>query len=106
MSKSEHPDSWALRSGQRMPAEPKAQPPGPVNTHPGPDLDVPELWPDTSRGSERPGGRRGSQRQHYRQSIADGPAGVDAGPALMTMRKAHDKRSQVPDPWRRMANSG
>jgi hypothetical protein len=38
--KSEHPDSWGLRSGQRISAEPKAQPPGPVNTHPGPDFDV------------------------------------------------------------------
>ena len=40
--KDEHPDSWGLRSGQRLPAEPKAQPPGPVNTHPGPDFDVPD----------------------------------------------------------------
>jgi hypothetical protein len=42
MSKCEHPDSWGLRSGQRMPAEPEAQPLGPVNTHPGPDFGVPE----------------------------------------------------------------
>ena len=40
--KSEHPDSWGLKSGQRMPAEPKVQPFGAVNTHPGPDLDAPE----------------------------------------------------------------
>jgi hypothetical protein len=40
--KSEHPNSWGLRSGQRMCAEPEAPPPDPVNTHPGPDFDVPE----------------------------------------------------------------
>ena len=33
--KSVHPDSWGLKSGQRMPAEPKVQPFGAVNTHPG-----------------------------------------------------------------------
>ena len=40
--KDKHPDSWGLRSGQRMPPESKAGSPGPVNTHPGPDFDVPE----------------------------------------------------------------
>jgi hypothetical protein len=40
--KDEHPDSWGLRSGQRISAEPKTHPPGPVNTHPGPDFDVPD----------------------------------------------------------------
>jgi hypothetical protein len=40
--KDKHPDSWGLRSGQRMSAEPKAEVPGPVNMHPGPDLDAPE----------------------------------------------------------------
>jgi hypothetical protein len=40
--KDKHPDSWGLKSGQRMPAEPTAQPFGTVNTHPGPDLDLPE----------------------------------------------------------------
>ena len=40
--KDKHPGSWGLRSGQRVPAEPKAQPLGPVNMHPGPDFDVRE----------------------------------------------------------------
>lgn len=42
MSTSENPDGWGLRSGQRMPADPRPAPPGPVNTHPGPDLDMPQ----------------------------------------------------------------
>ena len=41
MSKSEHPDSWGISTGKPVPVEPKPEPSGPVNYHPGPDLDIP-----------------------------------------------------------------
>ena len=65
---------------------------------------APVRWPDTSHDSERPGRRRSSQRQHRRQPIANGPAGWH-GPRLVTMSKALDQGSRVPDPWRRIGKS-
>ena len=61
-------------------------------------------WPSTSR-QQATGQATRQPASAPPPADSNGPAGW-AQPAALTVSKTRDHGSQVPDPWRRMANSG